>query len=153
MLKEKTVAASRATLANVMLPDQANPAGNVHGGEIMKLMDTCAGVAAIRHSGGNCVTARVDELMFYHPIRVGQLVSCESSLVYVGRTSMEIRTKVFVEDYLHGVEPKLALTAFFTFVALDGSGKPREVPRLKTTTEEEKAAFEEGEKRYLSRKK
>lgn len=55
---------NKVILSHVMQPSQANPAGNVHGGEIMKMMDTAAAAAATKYSKGNCVTARVDELQF-----------------------------------------------------------------------------------------
>lgn len=152
-MKMKTGAESRAVLSDVMLPSQANPAGNVHGGEIMKLMDTCGSVAAMRHAKQNVVTVRVDELMFYHPIYVGQLVVCEAEIVYVGRTSMEVQVTVKVEDMLCECEQSIALTAFFTFVALDTNGNPCEVPRLKLETQEQTAAYEMGRQRYEAHKK
>ncbi len=152
MEKHKTVAETRSILSDVMLPNQANPAGNVHGGEIMKMMDNCGSVAAMRHARKNCVTARVDELMFYHPIYVGQLVTCEAKLVYVGRTSMEVHVTVQVEDTYGDARQELALSAYFTFVALDENGKPCEVPRLDIQTEEEARAYEEGKNRHLRHK-
>ena len=152
MEKHKTVNETRSILSDIMLPSQANPAGNVHGGEIMKMMDNCASVAAMRHARHNCVTARVDELMFYHPIYVGQLVICEANLVYVGRTSMEVQVSVRVEDTYGDEQQELALSAFFTFVALDENGKPCEVPRLDVQTEEEARAYDEGRKRHLRHK-
>lgn len=153
MEKHKSTSSSFTILSDVMLPSQANPVGNVHGGEIMKMMDTCAGVAAMRHSRKNCVTARVDELMFFHPIYVGRLVTCEARLVYVGRTSMEIQVCVYVEDPYGEEKRDLALSAFFTFVALGENGKPCEVPRLDVQTEEEARAYDEGQRRYLRHKK
>lgn len=115
----KTVNDSKSVLSEVMLPSQANPAGTVHGGEIMKLMDACGGVAAMRHAKTNVVTVRVDELVFYQPILVGQLVICEAELAFVGKTSMEMKVTVKVEDLMSDVSTKLALTAYFTYVALD----------------------------------
>ena len=152
MKEQKTIAESRAVLSDVMLPGQANPAGNVHGGEIMKMMDTGASVTAMRHAKANVVTVRVDELMFYHPIYVGQLVICESELVFVGRTSMEVKVTVRVEDMLCDCEVSTALTAFFTFVALDGQGRPCSVPRLRLETDEQRAAFELGRQRHETHK-
>ena len=75
----------KIVMSQVMLPHQANVAGNVHGGEIMKFMDMAAGAAAMKFSKGNCVTARVDELQFHLPIFVGALVTCTASIVYVGK--------------------------------------------------------------------
>jgi acyl-CoA hydrolase len=84
------------TMTQTMLPSQANYAGNVHGGEIMKLMDTAAGAAARRYARSNVVTARVDELQFLYPIFVGALVTCTATIAYVGSTSMEIVVTVDV---------------------------------------------------------
>ena len=148
----KKISESRSVLSEVMHPSQANPAGTVHGGEIMKMMDTCAGVAAMRHAKTNVVTARVDELEFHQPIYVGQLVVCEAGLVFTGRTSMEVEVTVKVEDITSDIPAKIALTAFFTFVALDKDKKPCTVPGLLVETEEEQKAYEEGQKRYLQYK-
>lgn len=143
-MEGKKVSESMIVISNLMLPSQANPAGNVHGGEIMKLMDTAAGVAAMRHCRGNAVTLRVDELIFHEPIYVGELVMCSAKLVYVGRTSMEVCVTVNVENIHKGTPPKTALTAFFTFVSIDNDKKPKPCPPLILETEEEHKLFEEG---------
>jgi len=148
----KTVDESRSVLSEVMLPSQANPAGTVHGGEIMKLMDACGGVAATRHAKTNVVTVRVDELVFFEPIHVGQLVICESELVFVGQSSMEVRITVKVENLTDDSPSKTALTAFFTYVALDNSKKPCRVQELLLETNEQRNAYENGKKRYLTHK-
>ena len=76
---------NQIVMSQVMLPHQANVAGNVHGGEIMKFMDTAAGAVAMKYAKANCVTARVDELEFHLPIFVGALVTCTASIVYVAK--------------------------------------------------------------------
>lgn len=149
----KSIDDSRSFLSHVMLPGQANPAGTVHGGEIMKLMDACGGVAATRHARCNVVTVRVDELVFYQPIQVGQLVICQAELVFVGRTSMEVRVTVFVEDLMCDHSRKTALTAYFTYVALDENNKPTPVQALLLKTADEETAFELGRQRYTEHKK
>lgn len=148
----KRIGDSKSAISDVMLPSQANPAGNVHGGEIMKMMDVAASVVAMRHARSNVVTLRVDELIFHHPIYVGQLVTCEAELVYVGNSSMEIQVCVKVDDTQVDSPQKIAQTAFFTFVALDANGKSVTVPRLLLETEEEKRRFEEGRLRHQIRK-
>ncbi len=150
---EKTVSSSKSYISEFMLPGQANPAGNVHGGEIMKMMDNCGAVAAMRHAKKEVVTVRVDELEFIKPISVGQLVVCEAVVAFVGHTSMEIRIEVRVEDMVSDVPASLALTAFFTYVALDGKGKPTSVPGLITETPQEAALFGCRKEKYLERKK
>ncbi len=130
-----------------MLPSQANVAGNVHGGEIMKLMDTAAGAVARKYARCNVVTARVDELQFHRPIFVGALVTLTATVAYVGRTSMEVVVTVDVEDLESDSEPIQALSAYFTMVALDRNGRPRAVKPLVPETEEEKILYETVKKR------
>ncbi|HEY5497000.1 MAG TPA: acyl-CoA thioesterase, partial [Syntrophales bacterium] len=89
-MEGKKVRDSSVVMAQQMNPQDANPAGNVHGGVIMKLIDTAAGVAAIRHARANAVTASVDRLDFYHPVFVGDFVTLRASVNFVGRTSMEV---------------------------------------------------------------
>ena len=149
----KKISESKSVLSQVMLPSHANPRGTVHGGEIMKLMDTCGGVAAKRHSRRSIVTVRVDELVFYEPIHVGELVTCEAQLVFTGRTSMEVEVTIKVEDLNKDQPARSALSAYFTYVALDEFGKPCSVPELLTETEAEKERCEERRQNYLNRNK
>lgn len=148
----KSVSQSKSILSEVMLPNQVNPSGIVHGGEIMKIMDTCGGVAAMRHAKMNAVTVRVDELVFYQSITVGQLVVCEAEVAFVGRTSMEVKIIVKVEDLVSDLPAKIALTAFFTYVALDEQGKPCAVPELLLETDEQKKTFECRKQKYMDNK-
>ena len=151
-MEGKYVSDSSLIMSAVMLPTQANPAGNVHGGEIMKMMDTAAGVVAKRHARTNVVTARVDQLIFNRPIYVGNLVSCHAYLTFVGRSSMEVAVRVDVED-LDSETPNIcALTAYFTMVSLDSIGKSVKVPPLKLITKDEEARFEEGRQRHEKNK-
>lgn len=149
---ERAIRETYTELAQVMLIHQANQAGNIHGGEIMKIMDSTAGVCAIKHCGGNAVTARADELQFHHPIYIGNLVTCTATLIFVGKSSMEVLVTVFVEDFRTGRPREKALSGYFTMIALDQNGKPREVAKLKAETEQEKELFEQGRKRYESYK-
>jgi len=151
-MKSKTVEQSKVNIGSLMQPEHANIAGNVHGGEIMKLMDNAAGIVAFRHARMNTVTARVDELEFHLPIHIGNLVMCDAKITFVGKSSMEILVTVFVEDFDKEEPPQLALTAFFTMVALDKNGNTTPVPSLEITTDEERRLFEEGRQRYLGYK-
>lgn len=143
---------SRIVISEVMMPSQANPNGNVHGGEIMKLMDSAAYAAARRYARSNVVTARVDELEFHLPIRIGDLVVVTADIVYVGSSSMEIAVKVIVEDLDETSTPQIGLSAYFTMVALDRNARPKAVAPLELDTEEARAAFEEGKRRYEQHK-
>ena len=112
-------------------------------------MDSAAGVASQKHAHVNCVTARVEELNFKRPVHVGELVTCKSQVIYAGRSSMEVFVTVESEDTLTG-KKQIALTAFFTMVALDRNGKPSKVPHLiyDNTNAYETKLYKEGEKRH-----
>jgi len=138
------------TMIQLMLPNQANVAGNVHGGEIMKMMDTAAGAVAKKYSKANCVTARVDELQFHLPIFVGALVGCTATVVYTGRTSMEIYVCVTSEDLESEHGPQKALSAYFTMVAISKNGKPQPVIEFRPETEEEHKLYEEAKQRVVA---
>jgi acyl-CoA hydrolase len=149
--KGRTVQYSATDMAQLMLPHQANPAGFVHGGEMMKLMDNAAGVVAARHCRANPVTAMVEDIEFLSPIRITDLVIVHGKLTFVSRASMEIQIAVDVEDLLTG-KMRQALTAYFVMVAIDTTGKALEVPPLIVSTEEEEQLFNEGQARYEARK-
>ncbi len=147
----RTVGHSAVEMAQVMLPNQANPAGFVHGGELMKLMDNAAGVVAARHCRTNIVTGRVDDIIFRSPVRVGSLVIVRGRLTFTSRSSMEVQVRIEMESLLAG-ERVEALTAYVVMIALDAEGRPTEVPPLIIATEEEERLFSEGQARYQARK-
>ena len=149
--KGRTVGHSAVDMAQVMLPDQANPAGFVHGGELMKLMDNAAGVVSARHCRANVVTAMAEDINFHNPVRVGDLVIVHAKITFTSRSSMEVQIEVETEDLLTG-KGLHALTAYYIMVALDAEGKPVEVPPLIVSTEEEEKLFNEGLVRYQARK-
>ena len=146
------MAQNKIVISEVMMPSQANPNGNVHGGEIMKIMDSSAYAAARKYARSNVVTARVDELEFHSPILIGDLVTCTAEIVFVGHSSMEVAVTVEVEDLDQEGRPQRALSAYFTMVALDRNSRPKSVPPLILDTEDAKRAFEEGRQRYEAHK-
>jgi acyl-CoA hydrolase len=113
----------------MMLPQDANPAGIIHGGVVMKHIDDAAGVVALRHTRCNVVTASIDRLDFHNPAFIGNLLSLKASLNLVGRTSMEVGVRVETEDLRTG-EIRHTASAYLTFVALDDHFRPRSVPPL-----------------------
>ena len=148
----KKVSDSKVVISEVMMPHQANVAGNIHGGEIIKLMDSASYACARRYARTNVVTARVDEVEFHLPIFIGDLVMCTAEVVYVGKSSMEVEVIVDVED-LETEGSKRALSAYFTMVALDRNGRPTKVPELLLENDDERRVFEEGKKRYETHRK
>jgi acyl-CoA hydrolase len=129
-------------MTEVVLPQDANPLGNVLGGRVMHLVDMAAAIAALRHSNSHVVTASVDHVDFRNPIRVGELIILRSRVNRVFRTSMEVGVKVFSENVLTG-ERKHTTTAYVTFVALDPNGRPKLAPPLILETPEDRRRFRE----------
>ena len=136
-MEVKKVSDSSIVMAQVMTPQDVNSAGNVHGGAIMKLIDTAGGAVATRHVRGNAVTASVDRLDFHYPVFVGDLVTLKASLNLVGRTSMEIGVRVESENLKTGTIQHTA-SAYLTYVALGRDGKPMPVPQILLETDDEK---------------
>jgi uncharacterized protein (TIGR00369 family) len=150
IMKGKTVNETTVVMAQLMQPHDANPAGNVHGGAIMKLIDTTAGAAAARHARSNVVTASIDRLDFHHPVFVGDLLTLRASLNLVGRSSMEIGVRVESENLVTG-EIRHTASAYLTFVALNNAGRPVEIPPLMPETEDEMRRNREGRSRRETR--
>jgi acyl-CoA hydrolase len=136
-MEEKHVKDSCVTISYVMMPEDANPAGNVHGGIIMKHIDMTGGVAAMRHARCNVVTASIDSLIFHYPVFIGDLVTLRASLNLVARSSMEVGVRVETENLFTG-EVRHTASAYLTFVALDRNGRPTPVPQLIPETDDEK---------------
>ena len=136
-MKAKPLSASRSILTHFLLPEDANPAGNIHGGVIMKHIDSAAGVAAFRHARCNVVTASIDRLDFIHPAYVGNLLILKASVNLAGRTSMEVGVRAETEDLPSGTIRHVA-SAFLTFVALDETGRPTPIPPVLYRTDKQK---------------
>ena len=149
-LNPKSPNESKAEMTVRMFPSDANPNGNVFGGEILKQIDLIAGLVAQRHARMNTVTASIDRVNFLKPVFVGNAIILSARLNYVHKSSMEIEIKVESEDLMNG-NRTLTNTAFVTAVALGPDGKTREVPPLLLETEEEKKRFAEGEQRMNRR--
>ncbi|MGQ0771591.1 MAG: acyl-CoA thioesterase [Nitrososphaerota archaeon] len=135
-----------------MFPSDANPAGNVFGGEILKQIDIVAGIVAHRHCRTNAVTASIDRVDFLKPVFVGNALILNARLNCVKNSSMEIEVRVEAEDLINGTQT-LTGTAFVTSVALDKNGKPTPVPKLILKTKEDKKRFSDGLKRMQQRRK
>ncbi len=146
-MNPKPASESRISTALVVLPSHTNPAGNLHGGEVMRLMDSTAGVVAQRHSHCNPVTVSVDKLAFIKTIRVGDLILCDAELVYTGRTSMVIHVRVRRESLRTGEITQYAMEGHWMMVALDENKRPTPVPPLKIETPEQQKIFDEYENR------
>jgi acyl-CoA hydrolase len=128
----------------------ANVAGYVHGGAIMRLCDEVAGLAAIRHCGGRVVTAGMDRMTFLHPVHLGQLVTVRATVNAAWTTSMEVGIRVESEN-VRTSELLHTSTAYLTMVALDDDGHPTPVPQLVPETPDERRREQEAQLRRDNR--
>jgi uncharacterized protein (TIGR00369 family) len=142
--------AGTLTLAQVMLPEDANPLGNVHGGALMKLADTAGGTCATRHARRSMVTVVVDSMTFEQPVYVGNLVMLSACVTWTGRTSLETQVVIDAEDVLTGAVRRIS-TAFFVYVAIDEHGRATPVRPLEVATERQRQLWREAEQRRAAR--
>lgn len=149
-MSAKSANESKVEVIARMFPHDANPAGNVFGGEILKQIDVVAGIVAHRHSRKNAVTASIDRVDFLKPVYVGNALILNARLNAVKNSSMEIEVKVEAEDLIKGTKT-ITGTALVTSVALDENGRPTHVPKLVLKTKEEKQRFAQGIKRMNQR--
>jgi acyl-CoA hydrolase len=149
-LEPRPASASESLLVKWMGITDANSAGFVHGGMVMRLCDEAAGLAALRHCGMRIVTAAVDRMTFLHPVNVGELLSCRAKVNAVWRTSMEMGVRVEAENARTG-EKHHTSTAYLTMVAVDAEGRPSPVPPLLVETKDERRRQKEAELRRENR--
>jgi acyl-CoA hydrolase len=136
----KTVASSKISISELMLPSHTNFGGKIHGGHILSLLDQIAFACASKFSGHYCVTASVDTVDFLNPIEVGELVTLKASVNYVGKSSMIIGIRVEAENIQTG-KVKHCNSSYFTMVAKDENGNTTEVPGLQLSNDEEIRRF------------
>jgi acyl-CoA hydrolase len=146
----KHVSESAVVQTQIVLSSHINGAGRLFGGQLVEWIDVVAGVVARRHSHCNTTTASIDNLQFKEAVHINDTVLLFGKITYVGRTSMEVQVDSYVEE-LDGSR-KLVNTAHFVMVALDKNERPTMVPSLIVETDEEKTAWQAGEKRDALRK-
>jgi acyl-CoA hydrolase len=148
--ESRKVSDSQAVVARVMMPQDANIAGNVFGGTILKMVDEISYVAATKHARTNVVTASVDSMRFLSPVHVGDLLTLKARVNAVWRTSMEIGVRIEAEDPRTG-EVRHTGSSYLTVVALDESEKPFRVPELVLETSEDERRSQEARRRRARR--
>lgn len=140
-MKSKAPSVSRTRMNELVLPNDTNTLGNLMGGRLLHFMDVAAGIAAMRHSNRTCVTASVDNVDFKSAIALGEVVLIEAVVNRAFTTSMEVEIDVWAEDTASGQRRKCN-RAFFTFVAVDQSGRPIPIPSIEPETDEERERYE-----------
>jgi acyl-CoA hydrolase len=146
IMMPRPVRDSQSEMAEIVLPNDANPLGALLGGRLMHWIDLAGAMAAHRHSRCYVVTASVDHMDFLVPVRVGDLVILRSSVNRVFHTSMEVGVKVFVENYIHDTCQHVS-SAYLTFVAVDAAGKRVKVPAVIPESEEQRRRYDDAGRR------
>ena len=150
-MKTKSVKESRAIKAAMVLTPDANHHGTMFGGKVMAYIDDIAALCATRHARLPVVTASTDSVDFLHPVQIGQSVCLEAFVTWTHKTSIEVFVKVVAEDLISG-ERNVCTTAFLTFVAVDGEGRPQLVPGIRPETELEQFLHAGGHARAEARR-
>ena len=140
-MEAKKPSDSLTMMTEIVLPNDTNVFGNLMGGRLMYWMDIAAAIAAQKHCNAPVVTASVDNISFENPIKLSNTVHIEAKVTRAFNTSMEVHLKVWGEDHIQQYKYK-SNEAYYTFVALDASSRPRPVPQLIPGTEDEKRLFE-----------
>ena len=140
-MNAKTPQESRATLTEIVLPNDTNNLNNLMGGRLLHWMDIAAAITAHRHCNRTCVTASVNNVSFEHPIPRGSIVTLEANISRAFNSSMEVFIDVWIEDSISGDKTKCN-EAIYTFVAVDSMGKPSRVPEVNPETDLEKKRYD-----------
>ena len=151
-MKYKTIKESQVIMHELVLPNDTNVLGNVHGGRVMCLMDICAAMSGYKHARQPVVTASGDRLDFLAPAKKGDILILKSSVNYAHKTSMEIGVRIDAESPLTG-EMSHTATAYLTFVAIDSNNKPSSIPQIHPDTDDEKRRYDRAKSRHLERRK
>ncbi|ARK12152.1 acyl-CoA thioesterase [Fibrivirga algicola] len=141
MPQPKRASESHTIMTEMVLPNDTNTLNNLMGGRLLHFMDIAAAIAAQKHSNRVVVTASVDNVSFAEPIKLGNIVTMKAQVTRAFSSSMEVFIEVWAEDIPAGVRVSTN-SAYYTFVAVDQSGRPIEVPPVIAESEAEKARFE-----------
>ena len=113
----------------IPMPGDCNANGDIFGGWVMAHVDLAGAVVPARYAGGRMATVAVNEFVFKHPVRVGDILSFFAKLTRIGRTSLTVKIEVYAERFGSQAQYTKVTEALLTYVAIDENGKPREVPK------------------------
>ena len=146
-METKKISDSRTIMTEMIMPNDANPLGNLMGGNLMRWMDIAGGICAGKHCESHVVTASVDHVSFTAPIRVGDVITITATATRAFNTSLEVYLEVHVSNIM-GNNTLKSNHAYFTFVALDGeTKKPRQIPKLNPVSSEQQRLYESAPRR------
>jgi uncharacterized protein (TIGR00369 family) len=145
-MAKRKVEDSVTIMSQLMMPNDANTSGKVHGGSILSIVDKIAAVTAARHCRKDVVTAAIDRVNFLKPVEVGELLILKASVNRVGKTSMEVGVRVEAENLKTG-KIRHTNSCYVTMVAIDKKGKSTKVPALVCSTKDQKRRCNDAELR------
>lgn len=143
---EKNPGESISNMTELVLPNDTNTLGNLMGGRLLHWMDIVTAISASKHSHRVVVTASVDFVDFKSPIKLGEIVILEAKVTRAFRSSMEVYVRVWAQN-LQSTEKRESNQAFYTFVAVDQTGRPIPVDPVTPKTEEEHELYESAMRR------
>lgn len=149
-MQKKSPSQSVTEIERLVLPADTNIFNALYGGRLMEWIDNVASIVAIKHARRRAVTGSIDSLFFLSPIQLGDIVRMKGWVNHTTKSTMEIEVDVFSQEGLTGTT-SFTTKAFLTYVAVDQSGRPTDIPPLKPETEDEKRRFVEGEERSRAR--
>ncbi|MDL2254168.1 acyl-CoA thioesterase [Ruminococcaceae bacterium OttesenSCG-928-I18] len=146
----KKIADSITEQIHMVRYQHLNGQRRLFGGMLLQWIDELAGTVAFRHTGGEVITAAIDNLVFKEPAFLNDLIVLKGKITFIGNTSMEVR----VDTYVENAEGRRTMInqAYFVMVSLDGDGVPRPIPKVELCGGEEQADWQAGEKRYKLRR-
>src|SRR5579863_4150740 len=146
VLMPRPVRDSQSEMAEIVLPNDANPLGALLGGRLMHWIDLAGAMAAHRHARNYVVTASVDHIDFLVPVHVGDMVIFRSSVNRVFRSSMEVGVKIWVENYIAD-DCQHVSSAYLTFVAIDAGGRRLQVPAVVPESDDQRRRYDDAGRR------
>lgn len=150
-MQGKPASIGKMTLTHWPLPEEANPTGNLYGGNIMRHMDSVGGVCAMRWTRDKVVTAGIEFMSFLTPVKPGEIMLFHAAVNAVWNTSMEVGIRTEAEDPFTG-DRRHVCTCYMTFVGVDEGGRPKPLPPLVPETDEDRRRMADATRRMaLSR--
>ncbi|MEE9252874.1 MAG: acyl-CoA thioesterase [Thermodesulfobacteriota bacterium] len=133
----------RVLNTEIVFPHYTNHIGTIFGGKLVELMDLTGALSAMRFAGDNVVTASIEALDFKIPVKQGDILELEGEVIYTAKTSMVLKVDAYNRENF-GEKKQFCCRGYFVFVAIDSSGRPKRIPKLKVETEQERSFWEEG---------
>jgi acyl-CoA hydrolase len=145
-IDETEIVRERLETNKIVLPEDTFHGDFMAVGKLIRDIDQAASILAMKYVKGVMITGSLDDLYFYSPIKIGDIITFEAGITYVGQSSLEVGIKVLSENVMTG-DQRHTCTAFLSFVHLDKNGNAKPVPNFDPETPEEKRLWKKAEER------